>query len=83
MDWNGNEKEKEKDGDGYRTWESLTPANSLVNAARLHRNIELEQDKPGELMPHLFAPPDTNSDRPRGYMSVVVHHVKKDTILLV
>ena len=41
MDWNGNE----NDDDGNRTWESLTSAKSLVDVARLHCNIELEQDK--------------------------------------
>jgi DNA polymerase gamma 1 len=43
MDWNGNEEENEDDRN--RTWESLTSANSLVDVARLHCNIELEQDK--------------------------------------
>ena len=74
-DWNGNENEDENDDDGNRTWESLTSANSLVDVARLHCNIELEQDKASvlnkllhitrdELMPHLFPPPvpDYNPD---------------------
>lgn len=41
MDWNGNE----NDDDGNRIWESLTSTNLLVDVARLHCNIELEQDK--------------------------------------
>ncbi|KAF8328293.1 DNA polymerase family A-domain-containing protein [Amanita rubescens] len=44
MDWGGNENENDDD-DRNRTWESLTSANSLVDVARLHCNIELEQDK--------------------------------------
>ncbi|KAF8351768.1 hypothetical protein F5887DRAFT_2601 [Amanita rubescens] len=49
MDWNGNENENENN-DGNRTWESLTSANSLADAARLHCNIELEQDKASVLI---------------------------------
>ncbi len=58
------------------TWESLASANSLIDVARFHCNIELELDKAsvpnklvritrGELMPHLFPPvpgPDSNPD---------------------
>ena len=75
MDWNGNENEDDNEDDGNRTWESLTSANSLVDVAGLHCNIESEQDKArvlnkllhiirGELMPHLFPPPvpDSNPD---------------------
>jgi len=35
----------EDDDDGNRTWESLTSANSLVDIARLHCNIKLEEDQ--------------------------------------
>ncbi|KAF8346223.1 hypothetical protein F5887DRAFT_1158529 [Amanita rubescens] len=45
MDWDGNENENDGNDDGNRTWESLTSANSLVDVARLHCNVELEQDK--------------------------------------
>ena len=75
LDWDGNENENhDDDDDGNRTWESLTSANSLVDVARLHCNIELEQDKASvlsklvritraELMPHLFPlESDSNPD---------------------
>ena len=65
----------ENEDSGNRTWESLTSANSLIDVAKLHCNIELEQDKAGVLnklvqitreehMPHLFLPPvpDSNWD---------------------
>ncbi len=51
MEWNSNEKENHDDGHKVTTWESLTSTNSLIDVARLHCNIELEQDK---LMPHYF-----------------------------
>ncbi len=58
MDWNGNE----NDDEGHKNWESLTPANSLVDVARLHCNIEWEQDKASALMPDCFFLPGPNSD---------------------
>lgn len=73
----GNENDDADDDDNGEnmTWEALTSANSLVDVARLHCGIELEQNKAAvmkklvqmnrsELMPHLFPPdaPDPNPD---------------------